>query len=97
MTKLIIFGGLLSDHQYSNDVYTLIPANGYVWTHPICKGTPPSKSIDFSMSHVIIRNSPKIVIFGGCDREEKVSNETFVLNLDTMQWDALKFDKSPMP
>ncbi len=51
------------------------------------------------MSHVIAKNQPYIVIFGG--EEINVTNEcynqTFVLNLDTMHWEELKFERSPVP
>ncbi len=98
-TKLIIYGGMTNMNTYSTEVYTLIPAQSHVWTNPPCSGKPPEKRLHFSMSHVIAKNQPYIVIFGG--EEINVTNEcynqTFVLNLDTMHWEELKFERSPVP
>lgn len=51
------------------------------------------------MSHVIAKEQPYIVIFGGYDINitSECLNSTYLLDLDTMHWSEMEFKNSPVP
>ncbi|KAJ3327594.1 hypothetical protein HDU93_001875, partial [Gonapodya sp. JEL0774] len=85
-SRIFTFGGF---HLYSGDPYNdlhilELAGDAMRWTEFIYnRGEPPSPRNDHSMT---MWGKDKLIVFGGCDKDEQYCSDIHVLDLQTMTW-----------
>ncbi|KAL5035977.1 hypothetical protein RTP6_003589 [Batrachochytrium dendrobatidis] len=82
--RLVIFGGSDTNENFLNDVFVL-SLSQLTWEKLVCSGDIPTGRT----KHSAVIHENKLIISGGCQRkDEDISNQVNILDLNSKTWDA---------
>ncbi|KAM3129326.1 hypothetical protein pb186bvf_018542 [Paramecium bursaria] len=79
--SLFVFGGKSVEEQFT--IFKLSLENN-VWKKILALGKAPTARAYFTTAFI----NGDVIIFGGCDNQNKILNETHILNLDDYHWSS---------
>ncbi len=86
--RMLVFAGGRNDADFTNDIWQL-DLNDWTWTQLVTSNDPPVRT---GMSSVLDKTRNRIVMFGGLGTASLRKNDTWILDLTTLQWTEVDTD-----